>query len=150
MFETTLGTLGAPCLDNGYFFSPLIGCKTEIVYAFARQEGNKTEPGQPQQFSGLASRNAILLIQPQDDQFPGFFSGLKSFVNKVARGIQKGAAVASKVAPGIVAAIPELAPLAAALPAISGAAGVARGLSGGGLAGGRLAGGQIRRRRRRM
>lgn len=79
----------------------------------------------------------------------GFFSSLKSFVNKVARGVQTGAAAAEKLAPAVVGAFPELAPVAAAIPAVSAGAALARSLSGGGLAGGRLSGGSVMRRRRR-
>ena len=73
----------------------------------------------------------------------GFFSSLKSFVNKVARGVQHGANFASKHAPAVVSAFPELAPIAAGLPAISAGAALARGLSGG-----RLSGGSVMSRRR--
>jgi len=66
----------------------------------------------------------------------GFFSSLKSLVNKIARGVQKGAEYAGKVAPAVVSAFPELAPVAGALPAISSGAKLARSLTGGRLAGG--------------
>lgn len=70
----------------------------------------------------------------------GFFSKLKSIVNKVARGVQTVAPVAGKIA-GVLA--PELAPV---ISGIGSAAGSVRGLTGGRLAGGRLAGGKLRRR----
>ncbi len=73
----------------------------------------------------------------------GFFSSLKSFINKVARGIQKGAKLATKIAPAVVGAFPQLAPVAGALPAISAGADLARALSGGRLSGGRLSGGRL-------
>ena len=79
----------------------------------------------------------------------GFFSSLKSFVNKVARGVQKGADVAGQIAPVVASAFPELAPVAAALPQLSRGAQLTRSLTGGGISGGRLAGGQLQRRRRR-
>lgn len=60
----------------------------------------------------------------------GFFSSLKHFVNKVARGVQKGVDVAG---PLVSTAFPEL---AGALPALSAGAKLAQGLSGGRLAGG--------------
>ena len=77
----------------------------------------------------------------------GFFSGLKHFVNKVARGVQKGAEIAGRFAPAIVGAIPELAPLAAALPMVGRVAGSVRNLTGGRITGGRLSGGSMRRMR---
>ena len=80
----------------------------------------------------------------EDIQGGGFYSKLKNLVNKVARGVQKGAMVAERFAPAVVGAVPELAPLAAALPAIRGVAGAARKATGG-----RLAGGQIMSRGKR-
>lgn len=74
----------------------------------------------------------------------GFFSSLKSFVNKIARGVQSGAEMANKLAPAVVSAFPELAPVAGALPAIASGAKLARALSGG-----RISGGNVMSRRRR-
>jgi hypothetical protein len=73
-----------------------------------------------------------------------FFSKLKNLVNKVSRGVQKGVSIAERLAPQVVGAVPELAPFAAALPAIGQVASGARALSGG-----RLVGGQMMRRGRR-
>lgn len=73
----------------------------------------------------------------------GFFSSLKSFVNKIARGVQTGARIAQKVAPELSAAIPMLAPALSAAGQIGEAAGAARRLTGGRLSGGRLAGGRM-------
>jgi hypothetical protein len=70
-----------------------------------------------------------------------FFTGFKSFINKVARGIQKGADVASKFAPIIAGAIPELAPIAGALPMVGRLAGSVREATGGRMVGGRMVGG---------
>lgn len=70
-----------------------------------------------------------------------FFSSLKNIVNKVARGVQSLAPVASMVA-GAVA--PEFLPV---IGGVSRAAGLARGLSGGRLSGGRLSGGKLKRYR---
>lgn len=61
-----------------------------------------------------------------------FFSSLKKFVNKVARGVEKGARIAAPVA-GLLA--PEFAP---GLKAIGRGASVARQLTGGRLVGGRV------------
>jgi len=86
----------------------------------------------------------------------GFFSSLKSIVNKIARGVQDGVGMAEKVGkyvgPAVVSAFPELAPVAGALPALSAGANFVRGLTddkrrGGTLAGGRLAGGSVMSRR---
>jgi len=68
----------------------------------------------------------------------GFFSSLKSFVNKLARGVQRGAQVAQKVAPAMTVAFPELAPFTSQLGNIEKVAGGVRGLSGGRLSGGRM------------
>ena len=69
----------------------------------------------------------------------GFFSSLKSFVNKVASGVGSVANLGARVLP----LVPELAPFAQALPAISAGAHLAQKLTGGGLSGGRLSGGQL-------
>jgi len=66
-----------------------------------------------------------------------FFGGLRSFVNKVARGVQTGAAVASKILPAVSTVIPALAPVAGAMPMVSAGAALARQLSGGRAVGGR-------------
>ena len=97
--------------------------------------------------SVLMSKESDELSSHQHAQLEGsgFFSKFKNLVNKVARGVQKGAEVAEKFAPAVVGAVPELAPLAAALPAISRGARVVRKATGG-----RLVGGQIARRSRRM
>jgi hypothetical protein len=79
----------------------------------------------------------------------GFFSSLKSFINKVARGVQKTSDFGQKVAPALVTAFPELAPVASALPSISRGAQFVRSATGGALSGGRLSGGAIKSRRRR-
>ena len=76
----------------------------------------------------------------------GFFSGLKNFINKVARGVQSGIGFAEKFAPAVVGAFPELAPIASALPLVGRLAGGVRKSTGGRLAGGRLAGGSVSRR----
>ena len=75
----------------------------------------------------------------------GFFSGLKNFINKIARGVQKGVGYAEKYAPAVVGAFPELAPIASALPMVGKVAGGVRKATGGRLAGGRLAGGSMSR-----
>lgn len=80
----------------------------------------------------------------EDLQGGSFFSKLKNLVNKVARGVQKGVGVAEKFAPAVVGAVPELAPLASALPMVGRVAGQARRATGG-----RLVGGQIMRKGRR-
>jgi hypothetical protein len=82
----------------------------------------------------------------EDIQGGGFFSKLKHTLNKVARGVQKGARVAEKYAPMVVGAVPELAPVASALPAISRGARAVRKATGGRMAGGRLAGGAVLQR----
>lgn len=69
-----------------------------------------------------------------------FWSGLKSFVNKVASGV---GSVAKFVAPVLGAVAPQFAPLAAG---IGGVADAVKGATGGRLAGGRLAGGRVSRR----
>ena len=74
---------------------------------------------------------------------------MKNFLNKVARGVQTGADVASKYAPAVVGAFPELAPVAASVPFVRDIAGGVRGLTGGRVAGGRLAGGRVRKKRGR-
>ena len=68
----------------------------------------------------------------------GFFSSLKNFVNKISRGVQKGADFA---APIVQSAFPELAPQ---LAMVRSGAKLARDLSGGGLSGGGLSGGGAR------
>jgi hypothetical protein len=70
-----------------------------------------------------------------------FATSLKSFVNKVARGVQKGVRAAEAIAPAVIGAFPELAPAAAILPALDRGASAARGLTGGRLAGGGYSGG---------
>ena len=72
-----------------------------------------------------------------------FFSSLKSFVNKLARGVQRGAQLAGKVAVPVSTAFPELAPVVGGLGAIEKGAGAVRGFTGG-----RLSGGRMSRRRR--
>ena len=84
-----------------------------------------------------------------DLQGGGFMSKLKHVVNKVARGVQKGTNFAQKYAPAIVGMVPELAPVAAALPGISRAAGAARRASGGRFSGGRISGGELMMRKGR-
>lgn len=69
----------------------------------------------------------------QDIQGAGFFSSLKSVVNKISRGIQSALPLASKV---VGAVAPEFAP---ALAGVGAAASAARQLSGGTRIGGRLA-----------
>jgi hypothetical protein len=69
-----------------------------------------------------------------------FSTKLKHFVNKVARGIQKGVKAAELAGPGLAAAFPELAPALSTLPAVGRAAGVARELTGGSMMGGRRRG----------
>jgi hypothetical protein len=71
-----------------------------------------------------------------------FWSGLKSFVNKIARGVSSVLPFASKVI-GTVA--PEFSPIVSGISAATGLAQEATG-SGLRLAGGRLAGGQVSRR----
>jgi len=66
-----------------------------------------------------------------------FWSGLKSFVNKVARGVQTVLPIASKI---VSAVAPEFAPIVAG---VGTAAGLARNVTGGRLAGGRLSGGRV-------
>jgi hypothetical protein len=100
----------------------------------------------------LASKQADELDFNQYETLQGgsFWSSLKSFVNKAARGVQKGVGMAEKIAPAVVGAFPELAPVAAALHTVGSVAGTARGLTGGRMAGGRLAGGRLRGERRSM
>jgi hypothetical protein len=62
----------------------------------------------------------------------GFFSSLKSFVNKVARVVERGAQIA---APAVAASFPQYGP---ALANVSTAAKLARNLTGGTISGGRL------------
>lgn len=69
-----------------------------------------------------------------------FWSGLKSFVNKVARGVQSVLPIASKV---VSAVAPEFAPIVSGVGQV---ANVARQATGGRLAGGRLAGGRMSRK----
>jgi hypothetical protein len=69
-----------------------------------------------------------------------FWTGLKSFVNKVARGVQSVLPIASKVVGAIA---PEFSPIVAGVGQV---ADMARSATGGRLSGGRLAGGQIGRR----
>jgi len=68
-----------------------------------------------------------------------FWSGLKSFVNKVARGVQTVAPIASKVLSAIA---PEFSPVVAG---VGQAANVARQLTGGRLAGGKVSRRSMRR-----
>jgi hypothetical protein len=75
----------------------------------------------------------------------GFFSSLKSFVNKVARGVQTGANLAEEIAGPLGRAIPSLQPALSMAGQIGGLAGQVREKSGG-----RLAGGGMGRRRRRL
>ena len=77
----------------------------------------------------------------------GFFSGLKNFINKISRGVQKGVGYAERYAPAVVGAFPELAPVAAALPMIGSVAGGIRRASGGRLAGGSMTRASMRKRR---
>ena len=72
-----------------------------------------------------------------------FWSGLKSFVNKVARGVQSVLPIASKV---VGAVAPEFAPIVSGVGQV---ANVARQATGGRLAGGRLAGGRMSRKNMR-
>jgi hypothetical protein len=74
-----------------------------------------------------------------------FWSSLKNFVHKAASGIGKVAGFAEKLAPAVVGAFPELAPVAAALPLISRGAKAVSGATGGRLVGGRFAGGRLGR-----
>jgi hypothetical protein len=83
----------------------------------------------------------------QSLQGGSFWSSLKNFVHKAASGIGKVAGVASKFAPAVVGAFPELAPVAAALPLIARGASAVSGATGGRLVGGRYAGGGMARRR---
>ena len=76
-----------------------------------------------------------------------FWTSLKGFVNKVSRGVQKGADIAEKLAPAVIGAFPELAPMAGVLPAISRGAGAVRKLTGGRISGAGLAGGQLMTRK---
>jgi hypothetical protein len=97
----------------------------------------------------LDARNSPELSFDQYENLKGggFFSGLKSFINKVARGVQSGADVAEKVLPGLAAAMPQFAPVAAALPAVRSVAGAARRATGGRLAGGQIISRAAMRRR---
>jgi hypothetical protein len=69
-----------------------------------------------------------------------FWSGLKSFVNKVARGVQSVLPIASKV---VGALAPEFSPIVSGVGQV---ASLARSATGGRLSGGRLAGGRVSRR----
>jgi hypothetical protein len=70
----------------------------------------------------------------------GFWSGLKSFVNKIATGV---GSVARFVAPVVSAIAPEFAPIVAG---VSGLSSAVKDATGGRLAGGMLAGGRVSRR----
>ena len=95
----------------------------------------------------LASLNAPEVDYHQLNNIKGgsFFTGFKNFVNKVARGVQKGTDVLGRFAPAIVGAVPELAPIAAMLPLANRLAGGVRQVTGGRLSGGRMAGGGLHR-----
>lgn len=82
----------------------------------------------------------------QSLQGGSFWSSLKGFVNKIARGVQTGVGYAEKIAPAVVGAFPELTPLAAALPLFKQVAGGVRSATGGRMAGGRIAGGRMSRK----
>lgn len=88
----------------------------------------------------LASKESDELSYEHYENLQGgsFYSKLKNVVNKVARGVQKSADFAQKIAPAVVGAVPQLAGVAAALPAISAGARGVRGLTGGRLVGGRM------------
>ena len=70
----------------------------------------------------------------------GFWSGLKSFVNKIATGV---GSVARFVAPVVSAIAPEFAPIVAG---VSGLSSAVKDATGGRLSGGMLAGGRVSRR----
>jgi hypothetical protein len=78
----------------------------------------------------------------------GFFSSLKSFVNKVARGVQTASKVAQAVADPLGRAIPALAPALSMAGRVGDIAGSVRGATGGTIAGGSRMG--MGRRRRRL
>ena len=117
----------------------------EGTFSIAENMGTSKSLGNLTQQAVLASKEA-----PEMDYYHykglrggGFFSNLKNFVNKIARGVQKGVGYAEKFAPAIVGAFPELAPIASALPMVGNIAGSVRKATGGRLAGGRLAGGRL-------
>lgn len=96
----------------------------------------------------LASKESEELDFNHYEQLQGgsFATSLKSFINKVARGVQKGVKAAEAIAPAVIGAFPELAPAAAILPAVERGASAARGLTGGRLTGGAYSGGSMSRR----
>jgi hypothetical protein len=76
-----------------------------------------------------------------------FFSSLKHFINKVAKGVGAGARAVGKVAPALGMLAPEFAaPLMAASKGVGSLAGVAQRATGGGVSGGRMR--RLGRRRR--
>ena len=101
----------------------------------------------------MASRGGIQMDYHhyQSLQGGGFLTSMKSFVNKLARGVQGAAKFAEHAAPAFVKQFPGLAPVAAALPVVGRIAGDVRHLTGGsvsGVSGGGMSGGRLRRGRR--
>lgn len=96
----------------------------------------------------LATRDAHEIDYNTYENLQGgsFWTNLKGFVNKIARGVQSGVTVASKFAPMIGTAFPELMPLAAALPMINRVASGVQQVSGGRLVGGRMSRKQLKAR----
>merc|ERR1712137_1488127 len=119
----------------------------EGTFSIAENMG-RASLGNLTQQAVLASKEAPELDYNHYERLTGgsFWSSLKGFVNKVARGVQKGVHAAEKFAPAIVGAFPELAPVASALPMVGKVAGGVRDATGGRLAGGRLAGGRMSRK----
>ena len=119
----------------------------EGTFSIAENMG-RASLGNLTQQAVLASKEAPELDYNHYQTLQGgsFWSSLKSFVNKISRGVQKGVKIAETLAPAVVGAFPELAPFAGALPLLGQVAGGVRGATGGRLAGGRLAGGRMSRR----
>lgn len=76
VLETTLGMARAPRVDSGDFFGPFVEREAEVVNALAREERDKAEPGETEEFGGFAAGDAAFLIQPQDDELFGSLGGL--------------------------------------------------------------------------
>jgi hypothetical protein len=119
----------------------------EGTFSIAENMG-RASLGNLTQQAVLASKESDELDYQHYENLQGgnFWSGLKGFVNKVSRGVQKGAKVAEAFAPAVMGAFPELAPIAGVLPAIERSAGAVKGLTGGRLSGGRMGRASMRRR----
>ena len=74
----------------------------------------------------------------------GFFQNLKHFLGKLARGVSGAVGVATKLSPAVTSAFPELAPFAAALPAVGRVSSALGDALGSGIVGGQYVGGRRR------